>query len=175
MPLPLTLALDIAFRGRPIMCGIVGLFIKDKALEPELGHLLSGMLATMCDRGPGQCGFRGLRRARDGFVKITVQSATPDTAFAGSADSVGEAIGATAELDRKSTHAVLTVPAEQADAARAAIREDHPDVRDHGRRRRDRDLQGGRLSDRCRRAVSTSTAWPARTASATPGWRPNPR
>jgi len=34
------------------MCGIVGLFLKNKALEPELGTMLSGMLATMCDRGP---------------------------------------------------------------------------------------------------------------------------
>ena len=34
------------------MCGIVGLFLKDKSLEPQLGALLSGMLNTMCDRGP---------------------------------------------------------------------------------------------------------------------------
>ena len=39
------------------MCGIVGLFLKNKALEPELGTMLSGMLATMCDRGPDSAGF----------------------------------------------------------------------------------------------------------------------
>ncbi len=34
------------------MCGIVGLFLKDKSLEPQLGQLLSDMLITMTDRGP---------------------------------------------------------------------------------------------------------------------------
>jgi glutamate synthase domain-containing protein 1 len=33
------------------MCGIVGLFIKDKALEPSLGVLTTEILTTMCDRG----------------------------------------------------------------------------------------------------------------------------
>ncbi|MEM6479684.1 MAG: glutamine amidotransferase, partial [Pseudomonadota bacterium] len=31
------------------MCGIVGLFLKDKGLEPELGALLTDMLVTMSD------------------------------------------------------------------------------------------------------------------------------
>ncbi|MGH6793538.1 MAG: glutamine amidotransferase, partial [Methyloceanibacter sp.] len=39
------------------MCGIVGLFIKDPKLEPELGRLTAGMLATMSDRGPDSAGF----------------------------------------------------------------------------------------------------------------------
>lgn len=111
------------------MCGIVGLFIKDKALEPELGHLLSGMLATMGDRGPDSAGFAVYGASKDGFAKITVQSPSPETAFAGLAESVGKAIGAKAELVAKSSHAVLTVPAELADAAREAIRENHPSVR----------------------------------------------
>lgn len=39
------------------MCGIVGLFLKDQRLEPELGALLAGMLGTLCDRGPDSAGF----------------------------------------------------------------------------------------------------------------------
>ena len=39
------------------MCGIVGLFIKDPSLEPELGRLTAGMLATLSDRGPDSAGF----------------------------------------------------------------------------------------------------------------------
>ena len=39
------------------MCGIAGLFLKDRALEPELGGLLAGMLAPLCDRGPDSAGF----------------------------------------------------------------------------------------------------------------------
>ncbi|MEL6425284.1 MAG: glutamine amidotransferase, partial [Pseudomonadota bacterium] len=38
------------------MCGIVGLFLKDKALEPDLGGMLSQMLITMTDRGPDSAG-----------------------------------------------------------------------------------------------------------------------
>ena len=44
------------------MCGIVGLFLKNKELEPELGGMLSVMLGTMCDRGPDLGGFRDIRR-----------------------------------------------------------------------------------------------------------------
>jgi glutamate synthase domain-containing protein 1 len=34
------------------MCGIVGLFIKNPTLEPQLGNLLSDMLIEMSERGP---------------------------------------------------------------------------------------------------------------------------
>ena len=34
------------------MCGIVGLFLKDKSLEPQLGSMLSQMLISLSDRGP---------------------------------------------------------------------------------------------------------------------------
>ena len=39
------------------MCGIVGLFLKDKALEPKLGEMLTNMLITMTDRGPDSAGI----------------------------------------------------------------------------------------------------------------------
>ena len=39
------------------MCGIVGLFLKDKDLNDQLGHLLSNMLITMGDRGPDSSGI----------------------------------------------------------------------------------------------------------------------
>ena len=45
------------------MCGIVGLFLKNKALEPELGRMMSGMLATMCDRGPTAPASRSMGQA----------------------------------------------------------------------------------------------------------------
>jgi glutamate synthase domain-containing protein 1 len=111
------------------MCGIVGLFIKDKALEPELGKLTATMLATMCDRGPDSAGFAVYGTPKKGKAKITVQSPSPEQAFADLAGSIAKSIGAEASLKVKSTHAVLTVPAEKADAARAAIRADHPSVR----------------------------------------------
>ena len=39
------------------MCGIVGLFLKDKSLEPELGRLTAAMLHEMRGRGPDSAGF----------------------------------------------------------------------------------------------------------------------
>ena len=39
------------------MCGIVGLFLKDKDLEPDLGLFLSDMLVKMSDRGPDSAGI----------------------------------------------------------------------------------------------------------------------
>ncbi|MDG1318721.1 MAG: glutamine amidotransferase, partial [Paracoccaceae bacterium] len=39
------------------MCGIVGLFLKDKTLEPQLGEMLTEMLVTMTDRGPDSAGI----------------------------------------------------------------------------------------------------------------------
>ncbi len=111
------------------MCGIVGLFIKDRELEPELGRLLSGMLTTMGDRGPDSAGFAVYGAPRDGTVKITVQSEVPDRAFADLQAELGPAIGADVTLSRKSTHAVLSVPAEKVEAASAEIRAKHPQVR----------------------------------------------
>ncbi|CAM5773749.1 amidophosphoribosyltransferase [Labrys miyagiensis] len=111
------------------MCGIVGLFLKDKSLEPQLGALLSGMLNTMCDRGPDSAGFAIYGAPEAGKAKITVQSASPASDFEGLADAVGKAIGEGVSLKPKDTHAVLSVPAERADAAREAIRALRPSVR----------------------------------------------
>ncbi|WP_448954444.1 class II glutamine amidotransferase [Labrys neptuniae] len=111
------------------MCGIVGLFLKDKSLEPQLGTLLSGMLATMCDRGPDSAGFAIYGTPQDGKAKITVQSADPAKDFDGLAALVEKAVGGTVSFAPKDTHAVLTLDAGKAEAARAAIRAERPSVR----------------------------------------------
>ena len=80
------------------MCGIVGLFIKDKALEPRLGELTSAMLSTMCERGPDSAGFAVYGASKAGTAKITVQSATPEKDFAGLAEALKKAIGATVNV-----------------------------------------------------------------------------
>jgi len=111
------------------MCGIVGLFIKDKTLEPELGRLLSDMLTTMCDRGPDSAGFAVYGAPKTGAAKLTVQSAQPDADFAGLAAALGARLGCKVSLERKDTHAVLGLPAEKVEAARLALRESHPTIR----------------------------------------------
>ena len=39
------------------MCGIVGIYLKTKKFEKNLGKLLSGMLNNMESRGPDSAGF----------------------------------------------------------------------------------------------------------------------
>ena len=39
------------------MCGIAGLFLKDRSLENDLGALLAGMLSPLSDRGPDSAGL----------------------------------------------------------------------------------------------------------------------
>jgi glutamate synthase domain-containing protein 1 len=115
------------------MCGIVGLFIKDKALEPRLGELTAGMLATMCERGPDSAGFAVYGAPESGKGKITLQSPTPDKDFKGLAKAIESTVGGKVTLDVKSTHAVLTCDEGKVEAARAAIREQFPNVRLMGR------------------------------------------
>jgi glutamate synthase domain-containing protein 1 len=107
------------------MCGIVGLFLKDKNLEPQLGSMLTDMLVTMSDRGPDSAGIAIYSGANDDRVKLTIQSEDADPDFAAIAKQIGTAIGAEVQCTRRSTHAVLEVPADKAAQARQALRE-HP-------------------------------------------------
>jgi methylamine---glutamate N-methyltransferase subunit A len=111
------------------MCGIVGLFLKDPALEPELGRLTATMLSTMCERGPDSAGFAVYGATEAGKAKITLQSPDAEHAFDGVGDQISQAIGAPVSLIRKSSHAVLTVPSEKLDAARHFLREQYPALR----------------------------------------------
>ena len=111
------------------MCGIVGLFLKDKALEPQLGAMLADMLSRMGDRGPDSAGFAVYGQNDEGTAKITVQSAHPAEDFAGLAERLGAAIEAPIDIRRKDTHAVLTVRADKLEAARAALGSLNPRLR----------------------------------------------
>lgn len=110
------------------MCGIVGLFIKDKALEPQLGQLLSVMLATMCDRGPDSAGFAIYGSGEAGLAKITVQS--PDPAlFNGLDATLAGLLGAKVSMTTKDTHAVLRIDNKLMDRTREALRQKFPQLR----------------------------------------------
>lgn len=100
------------------ICGIVGLFLKDKSLEPQLGALLSEMLITMTDRGPDSAGIAIYGGRAEGRAKITVQSARPSTDFAGLETDLAAA-GIPASVTVKSTHAVIDLPVETLETARA--------------------------------------------------------
>lgn len=108
------------------MCGIVGLFLKDKSLEPQLGAMLSDMLVTMTDRGPDSAGIAIYGHGKKGVGKLTVQSGNPEDDFPDLAKDLGERLGVTVEGIVKDTHIVLEMPTEQLGAARKALRDMRP-------------------------------------------------
>ncbi len=111
------------------MCGIVGLFLKDKSLEPKLGELLSEMLVSLTDRGPDSAGI-AIYGAGDGKrSKITIQSPDPERDFAGLAQELGTQLGDEIGMIVKSTHAVIEISSAKRDEARAAILSLRPGVR----------------------------------------------
>jgi amidophosphoribosyltransferase len=111
------------------MCGIVGLFLKDKSLEPELGNMLTSMLITMTDRGPDSAGIAIYGGESNGKSKMTVQSDTPETDFEGLDKTLKKSLGGAVEMTVKSTHAVLSIPAGTFQAARDALGEIAPGIR----------------------------------------------
>ena len=102
------------------MCGIVGLFLKNDAMRPELGTLLTDMLITMTDRGPDSAGI-AIYGAQADAVKVTVQSDTPDTAFADLGARLEAALGVPVVVRVCDTHAVLTLPEAALPQARATL------------------------------------------------------
>lgn len=95
------------------MCGIVGLFLKNRDLHPHLGTMLTDMLITMSDRGPDSAGIAIYDDARTG-MKITVQSDTPQVDFHGLADALTDAAGADVAVTVNDTHAVILAPEDRA-------------------------------------------------------------
>ncbi|WP_225029556.1 class II glutamine amidotransferase [Xinfangfangia pollutisoli] len=91
------------------MCGIVGLFLKNEALRPELGGLLTDMLITMTDRGPDSAGI-AIYGDADAGLKMTIQSDTPAETFAGLQGALEAEIGQPVEIRVVDTHAILTLP-----------------------------------------------------------------
>jgi len=111
------------------MCGIVGLFLKDKSLEPKLGAMLTEMLVTMTDRGPDSAGIAIYGDNSERKTKLTVQSGTPDEDFAGLVEALAAAGFAGVAMDVKDTHGVLNFAEGQTDALRAALSKIRPNIR----------------------------------------------
>jgi glutamate synthase domain-containing protein 1 len=104
------------------MCGIAGLFLKDKSLEGDLGNLLSDMLVTLTDRGPDSAGIAIYGGKADGLAKITVQSANPERDFGEIPHRLTTAGLSASSIEVKDTHAVVSVEKRALDAAREALR-----------------------------------------------------
>ncbi|HEY8128737.1 MAG TPA: glutamine amidotransferase family protein [Hyphomicrobium sp.] len=111
------------------MCGIVGLFLKNPAMEPQLGELLSRMLSTMCERGPDSAGFAVYGSAEDGRSKITLQSPKAAEDFAKLKAGLAKDKKSDTKLSINDTHAVLSVPTDKLDAVKTMLGADYPPIR----------------------------------------------
>ena len=111
------------------MCGIVGLFLKDKSLEPRLGEMLTDMLITMTDRGPDSAGIAVYGKDVDGRAKLTVQASDPAAVFAGLEAALAAALDAPVKVRIKDSHAVIDLPEGKLPEARAALKELRPEAR----------------------------------------------
>jgi glutamate synthase domain-containing protein 1 len=111
------------------MCGIVGLFAKTAEIEESLGAHVAAMLGQMGDRGPDSAGIAVYRDpAPAGASKLTLFSADPLEDWDALAAELGNAFGGAPEASVRSSHAVVVVEAEAADAE-AWVRETHPKLR----------------------------------------------
>ena len=86
------------------MCGIAGLFLKNPALEPELGALTATMLGVLTDRGPDSAGFAIYGAGAHGQTKLTLRAA-------GGFDFHELAASLDAPVTVHDDHAVITIPA----------------------------------------------------------------
>ncbi len=105
------------------MCGIVGLFLKDVRLEPELGSLMSRMLGTMCDRGPDSAGFAVYGEEAPGKLKLTLR-VPPNFDVESLIHRLSSLADKPLEHVNRDTHVVLTIPVEFEAAARREIAKD---------------------------------------------------
>src|SRR6267378_3007105 len=89
------------------MCGIVGLFLKNKNLEPALGDLLSRMLVTMSARGPDSAGVAIYGAGDDDKVKLTLRVA--DGTCVDDLRSELFAVTSAFDMSIRSSHIVLSI------------------------------------------------------------------
>ena len=54
------------------MCGIVGIYLKTKKFEKNLGKMLSGMLNNMESRGPDSAGFAIYKNEKKDIFKYSL-------------------------------------------------------------------------------------------------------
>lgn len=113
------------------MCGIVGLFLKDPALEPELGRLTAGMLATMSDRGPDSAGFAVYGAGEPGQTKLTLRGTSPLAMEERAAELEAAFPGAQTTLH--DTHAVIAVPDQEVEALIKWLEREAPETEIVGR------------------------------------------
>ncbi len=96
------------------MCGIVGLFLKKRDYERELGQLFTPMLETMCGRGPDSAGFAIYNgTVPEGMIKASLYHADTEYDWAALAESLERRFGGGVFWRQVATHGLFEVPASE--------------------------------------------------------------
>ena len=96
------------------MCGIVGLYLKNESLYPELGRLFRPMLIEMTSRGPDSAGVALYRDPVDeGETKFSLAHDSRQHGWQGLADELAKALDARARIEQRDTHAILVTDADE--------------------------------------------------------------
>lgn len=110
------------------MCGIVGLYLKNKALESQLGALFEPMLIAMTDRGPDSAGFAIYGdEVADDSIKLTLRHADENYDWAGLAETAQNELNTGVEWFKNSKVAVFKIQSSAA-VAEAFIAKAAPEV-----------------------------------------------
>ena len=111
------------------MCGIVGLFIKNPELEPDLGQLLSNMLIEMTERGPDSAGVAVYRNAAEsGRSKITLLAESENYPWDALVKDVKGQFSDSADIEIRLNHAMILVDA-PAQEVQNWLSQTHPELR----------------------------------------------
>ena len=111
------------------MCGIVGLFLKDKSLELTLGEMLTQMLITMSDRGPDSAGIAIYKNPKNSFTKITVQSSQPQMDFENIKIELDNLFNQNLEIMIIDTHAIITIETKYLNNIKEILATSFPNLR----------------------------------------------
>ena len=112
-----------------IMCGIVGLFLKEDSLKPELGNMLSNMLVTMSDRGPDSAGIAIYDDEKTGKCKLTIQSVQPEKDFPELAEYIKSELNVSVRLKQNHNHAVLFSSKNKVNNIRELLQKNKKEIR----------------------------------------------
>lgn len=110
------------------MCGIVGLYLKNPALESQLGALFTPMLISMTDRGPDSAGFAIYGdEVPDDWVKLTLRHEDVNYDWGGLAESIQKDLDIGVEWFQNSKVAVFKLHTSDT-TAEAYLSEHAPEV-----------------------------------------------
>lgn len=111
------------------MCGIVGLYLKNPKLQPQLGAMFEPMLVEMTQRGPDSAGvaiYRNPVKAEE--TKFSLSHNDPAYNWRHVEAGLEEGLNCEARIDQVATHCILVTNAKEADVVKW-IKDNAPGVR----------------------------------------------